>query len=279
MKKTFRKAMISTICMLVVAIMSLTGVTYAWFSMGTNGKVEGITMSVSSADGGLQLSKDNGATWVSTLTLENATKSNMAPVSTVDGKAFFTAVVNADNPDQIKSAADTNKVNVWSTSFKAKNTGYQDIVVTLDGNVFSDTLDTDTRNSAQAARIAVFTGEGSSMTLAYIWGDGDSNSGIKAASDNAYFNYRGTSVDTSKVGDVTGLKTSASECTFEIPGMVIPETEESDTSIPAPVEQIVTVTVVVWLEGQDAQCINQNADSSFNVTLNFTSSVKTATQD
>ena len=46
MKKTLRKAMLSTICMLIVAVMSLTGVTYAWFTMADNATVEGIEMNV-----------------------------------------------------------------------------------------------------------------------------------------------------------------------------------------------------------------------------------------
>ena len=46
MKKTLRRAMLSTICMLVVAVMSLTGVTYAWFSQSTTAKVDGMTMEI-----------------------------------------------------------------------------------------------------------------------------------------------------------------------------------------------------------------------------------------
>ena len=61
MKKTLRRAMLSTICMLVVAVMSLTGVTYAWFSQSTTAKVDGMEMNIGTAGAGLQVSATGGA--------------------------------------------------------------------------------------------------------------------------------------------------------------------------------------------------------------------------
>ncbi|MBR6681167.1 MAG: hypothetical protein IKL59_07905 [Clostridia bacterium] len=262
MKKTFRKAAMSTICMLVVAVMSLTGVTYAWFSQSTTADVSGMTMNVAAADGGFQISNSEAGPWVSTLTwTEN--KESVKPVSTVNATAFFTAEVNSNNLDQIKTTADTSGANVISKTFYAQNTGDTDVTIKLantgalantqnstnDAPVFIDATDGD-KNSAQAGRVAIFVDN----QLKYIFGD-EATKGVSAASD-AFFTFRGTSVDTSKTAD-QGTKTTPSECTFTIPGRAT----SADT--------IVEIKVVVWLEGQDTQCENENANSVFNVDLDF----------
>ena len=91
MSKTFRRAAMSSICMLIVAVMSLTGATYAWFTSGEKAVVEGMTMNINTADGGIQASIGNAETadWGSVLKLTNATKDTVNPVSTVDAEAFF----------------------------------------------------------------------------------------------------------------------------------------------------------------------------------------------
>lgn len=281
MTNALRKAMLSTICMLVVAVLSLTGATYAWFSMGTTGTVEGINMTVSNADGGLQLSVASGASadWKSKLELTDAGMQNMMPVSTIDAETFYSATVHPDDPTQIKTVADTS--NFWSTSFFAKNTGYQDIVVTLDSDVFTDSDTTDTRDSSAAARIAVFTkkpGE-TSYTLEYIWGEGDENQGIKDASGENYFVFNGESANETYVAAVDKLVKAANQCTFELPGLKTVTTGEGDDAVTTVEEQVVEIKVVVWVEGQDAQCVNQNASSGFSVKLNFNSVVKPADEN
>lgn len=276
MKKTMRKAMISTICMLVVAVMSLTGVTYAWFSASTTADVTGMTMNVAAADGGLQVRKDSNASWGSLINFDS-TKDGMKPVSTINAVTFYSAIVNPNDEDQIKTAEDS--ANVWTETFQAKNTGYGDITVTLANTtetpIFIDNTD-GLKDSSQAARVAIFTklSTQSEYTLAYIYTAGENNTGIKGASGDAYFNYRtnsdaadgNTAADETYVGTVTGNKTSQQDCKFTLPGL------NEDTGA----ETIVDIKVVVWIEGQDAQCVNQNAGSSFKVDLDFAATAATS---
>ena len=96
MKNNFRKAALSTICMLIVAVMSLTGVTYAWFTAGTTATVNGMQMQVSAADGGVQVSAltDSGWTnYAATVDL-NTTLEEVKPVSSVDGLSSGTSQSN-----------------------------------------------------------------------------------------------------------------------------------------------------------------------------------------
>lgn len=57
MKKQLRRAMIGTVAMMLAAIVSLTGVTYAWFSEAKEASVDGITMDVIAVEGGVYISK------------------------------------------------------------------------------------------------------------------------------------------------------------------------------------------------------------------------------
>ena len=110
MKNSMRRAMISTVCMLIVAVMSLTGVTYAWFTAGSDATVDNIIVNVQAATGGIELSGDNGVTWQTKISAGNSAV--FTPVSTV-GKfgddstimKFFTGEINPENSAQIKTTA------------------------------------------------------------------------------------------------------------------------------------------------------------------------------
>lgn len=267
MRKNFRKAALSTICMLVVAIMSLTGATYAWFSAAETADVTGLEVNVASAEGGFQVSKTGvEGTWTSTIDFTGDEHDALQPVSTVDAIDFFTAKVDSNDPTgkKITTTADTDKVNVWTQTFYAKNTGYDPVTVYMAaGEIFQDANTTDSKAGYQAARMAVYVdkdGAGTEFpnTLMYIWGAGDTNLGIDAA---------GTIEDYTKetaglVGTVEALKTELRDCSFELAGMKV----EGNTATP----YIATITMMFWIEGQDAECINQNASDTFNVDIDLT---------
>lgn len=272
MKKTLRSAMLSTICMLVVAVMSLTGVTYAWFSQSTQAKVEGMTMNVGTAGAGLQVAKlGAGDAWGGEIDFEytGQTDDKLQPVSTVDGENFFTATVNANDPTTVVSAVkDENKDNVWTQQFRMRNTGNGDITVKLNAEVFS-AAEGDNHDAWKAARIAIVQiTDGSSLKTTGGAASG-ATAGVKFiygnAEDVAYKGINNTGsnfkVDGSSdgpVADVTPLKTSLEDCTVVVPGMT-----------DANQQQEATYEIRVWFEGQDPECDNENALSSFNVSISF----------
>ncbi len=273
MNKTLRKTMISTIAMLVVAIMSLTGVTYAWFTQAEFATVEGMSMTVEAAEGGLQISTDSNSGFKNAVTI-NSDMTGIKPVSTVNGDNFFTVEFNPANGDEFKTIA-TDKTNVWSQILYVKNTGYSAITVDLEGTNFEDTNEDDTRDASKAAKLAVFVyttvpaeeegGQATeTKTLAFIFSPSDDYKGVKAASDN-YFTISG---DTTYLGNVTNIQQKAVDCTFEVgASQVVGDVLQ---------ETVVKIEVVVWVEGQDADCVNQNANSGFNVNLQFNATAKAA---
>lgn len=82
MKKQLRKAMICTVAMMLAAIVSLTGVTYAWFSSSDTSQVSNISIGLVQVDGSIHISNQaNPSSWGRSLRL-GIEKTNFEPAST-----------------------------------------------------------------------------------------------------------------------------------------------------------------------------------------------------
>ena len=251
MKKTLRSAMLSTICMLVVAVMSLTGVTYAWFTSNTTADVTGMTMEVSAAGAGLEVSED-GSDWGTTIQFETEDDENLIPVSTVNAVNFFKADANPDNTEITTTSAD-KATTVWSEEVWMQNTGEGTLTIQLTGEVFSISEgDTSGKETYKAARIAVFDGE----TLLYIYGDEEEYLGVNG--EGTFNSDASAGSETIKLGTVQNYQSDVAQCTLTIPGV-------NEAGTPQPKK----FTILVWIEGQDPECISNNANSSFDVELHF----------
>ena len=283
MNKTFRKAMLSTICMLVVAVVSLTGVTYAWFSQGTAAEVTGLNVQVEAATGGIMIAGASTNSFAAagdfsnTLSLSSINfggETGVTPVSTVGGANgfdFFKATL--ETPTTITTEADTSDDNVFVYYLFLRNADADvNMTINLGGNASTSAGTTGITNAsankqiATAARLGlryIDTLDLSGTSLAEdedaakgnVNGDtgygifsnaGTAYQGVKAANDEAFA--------MSNPSDVTNL------------GAVTPTTA-SAWSIYVPDDSIVVVELLVWVEGQDAACINANANSAFDVTL------------
>ena len=262
MKKTFRQAMLSTICMLVVAVISLTGVTYAWFTQGEAATVSGMEMKVTSASGGIEIRLGNSGSWGTTLDL-GVTQNSVSPVSSADGETFYAASINPKNTNQIASTLidleGTNspsnpKDSIIIRDIQLQNTGMKAVTVNLVGSVIEATTGVSGNNNIyKAARVAIISGN-----TTYIWnGYDDTYFGISGASEGAFFNVSEASAYTS-----SKAMTADEDCLITLPAAVV---GENDVVTTTPVD----VRIVVWLEGQDADCKNSNAGGAFKVTLTF----------
>lgn len=109
-KKSFRKAALPVFGVLAAAVMSLTSVTYAWFTSGNQATVDTINVGVEAA-GGLQIAMgagDANFTWQSTVN-PNITGRTLAPASSAGtvnstyGLDFYTTTYN-DTIDKIYGA-------------------------------------------------------------------------------------------------------------------------------------------------------------------------------
>lgn len=141
MKKQLRKAMIGTIAMMLVAIVTLTGVTYAWFTESDTSVVEGIDVGIIAVDGGVYISNyANPSFWGHRVTLkidERDLGERFEPVSTApstiktDGTLkFVTGHLNDVNPNYLYPEA-TTKNYIKQDLYIMNDDKNNDLVVTL----------------------------------------------------------------------------------------------------------------------------------------------------
>ncbi len=286
MNKTFRKAMLSTICMLVVAVVSLTGVTYAWFTQGTYSEVSGLSVQVESATGGIfiagTLNYDAASMpaenyYSQSLDLNSASfggAGGVKPVSTIgDADEFDFYTAKLVTPTTITTEENTVPGNVFKYYLYLRNdNSAENMTVNLGGNSLADggtspaTIITGNAANEQgktiqnAARIgiryvATTTLEGGDATV-----EGSVNSigfGIFSNEGTPYLGVKAASEDAFEKG-ATGTNV----------GNVTP-TATTDWEISVPSNSIVVIELLVWVEGQDPACVNANAATKFDVKLYF----------
>ncbi len=256
MKKTMRKAMISTICMLVVAVMSLTGVTYAWFTAGTQATVNGMNVVVTAAAGGVQVRLKDTATWQSTLNLGVA-QTDVEPVSSKDGVNFFAlGEMNPENTNQAKviSVNKEDNDNIIVKEIELSNPGQSNITVDLEGSSIVAATNGVENEIYKAARVAlIVSGAGNDTTYVY------------AAGVDTWYAFEATSDEFVNLGAaVAGVATSQTTKAVDACTITLPANPDN-----ADAEKIVNVEIVIWLEGQDSDCKNANAAGAFDIVLNF----------
>lgn len=129
MKTTSRKRLlISSVAMLLVAMLALGTATFAWFTQNTQAKADQLSVKTIKASE-LQLSKTTGE-WGDQIHYDYVGKV-LKPASSVDGTNWFTAIA-------------ANK-----GSYEAADTDATDISSNLDGYVFKEQLNV--RNNGKAA--------------------------------------------------------------------------------------------------------------------------------
>lgn len=263
MKNNFRKAALSTVCMLVVAILSLTGVTYAWFTAGENAVVNGMNVTVATAEGGVQVRGENApgewsTTWQNELNL-NVNANSIKPVSSADAIHFFTIdEVNPENANQytVISVDKATDSNIIVKKFQLSNPGADAIQVNLTGSTIENAnQDASVKPIYQAARVALIVTGGENSVTYYLGAtEGDSWNGFTATADENNYATLGTTGSAKTTNTFEG-------CVINLPA----NPDNGDLTE----NKVVTVELVLWLEGQDADCTNANASGAFEVNLNF----------
>ena len=158
-KMSFKRAALPVLATLLTAVISLTGVTYAWFTSGTTATVDQIDIGVVAADGlQIAVNTDGNFTWGSQYTvkdeLRGRTFSPLSGSATATGIDLYTAVLD-DTYDMIsgftKVEGDDETYITFDLYFRNMSTTAKEI--NINGTeVFATTGDSHT-----AARIAFIT--------------------------------------------------------------------------------------------------------------------------
>ena len=299
MKKRKRR-MLSLFMMLLLSVMSLTGVTYAWFTQGEKASINQFQMDVESVSG-LQISMD-AVHWYNEIT--NFTyNGELTPVSTIgeidattkNCKFFKGTFANGylrNITTAVESTTNSTK-GYFAVTLYFKNTGSSAINVTLsDGDTFATTVlsseydDDAATYSSLATRVGfqkrgeVFDGTATNGITALASNKGDAtaikiyepnatthiqealNAGV--ASNNVKASYYGVKATGNGPYNLSNVATLTD--TF---GSVTTYSDPGETMFTIVGDSIACVTIYIWLEGQDCDCTNFVSGKDLYVNLKF----------
>ncbi len=282
-QKSFRKkALLSSLSMLLVSTVAVGSATFAWFTSNKSVNADGMSVKAAAATG-LQITKDNANAWAPSVTftaLADAAKT-ISPVSVSysDGTTF----TKLGKPIFPTSAEKDGK---WTTQDAASFTGWDDSTATFPTIV------------STKAQEAVGTNDYFVAYKVGIKSTGAAINGVKGKvtfSETASKEYMRIAVvksATDSTIDASGA-TTPSATTWASDAVVAAYGTENtafaitDTT-PTEVQQATLLaseaefdvgtidqnkaqwyTILIWFEGQDAQCKDANQGLDGTVSINF----------
>lgn len=249
-RSTFRKSsLISSVALLLVAIVALSGATFAWFSASTTAEVNGLSVTSSSASG-LLISKDN-VNFGSTVDFtEKDAEGKVIPVVLAPASSAFT---NANEPAWFSATATSADSYVATSYTELSDT--EGFVQHYD--LYAKTADNTTKtlkiNTAEFVdgggygRIAIVNRTTNEVALYWKSADAEGTAAIYPidATGAVATAYPATPVTTNitattavELGQITGTSTH-----FDI---------------------------YIWNEGQDAECISNKAGETISGNFGLT---------
>ena len=276
-----RRKFYASLLMLIVASMTLVSGTYAWFLVGGFGSLFDIGFDVIEAGAGLELRGSAGSTtdgWKSQLEREDFVDGSFlakdtgaySPISSATGNDNSFIKLSLEGTNYISSGSVTAGTDYNDFTLFVRSTTEEIINVGMKIAISSD----NNQAACNAARVAV-TYDGVTKIYA-IKGQAATNAVTSSFADN-------TVVDTSPDRIITSADTGYDKA--GLTSQTINELESTGlltTAQPIKLENVVAnsnatgsqIDVKIWLEGNDADCIdlgtNSIAGQSITVKVSFT---------
>ncbi len=261
MKNTRKKMLLSSVAMLLVALVALGSATYAWFTI--NKTVEANTIAVKAAvANGLQITSTNGKKWDRTVSFGDTTATDLKPVSLNPGtaissstKAFVAGDVSRDNG------------GAWAT-------GDTDI------GSFTEVALPDALSESEAASETAYVKSNNGYFAAYRIGikssDGNAigkkvTATIVPTGDGANF-AKAVLVEGNVTGDVkNGVGDAYSAIISATPTVAsVAAKTGAATEVLNDISTAQYYTLLVWYEGNDQHCVdNPGQGKQTNFTVKF----------
>lgn len=308
MKKQLRKAMICTVAMMLVAVLTLTGVTYAWFSESNSAQVTDFSLQVEASTGGVYISKDPYTGFKNTLTFTDIPTSNFNPVSTggvLDSNnelEFFKGTIASPTATTLDTIEKVPAEGYYlaRTIYFENSMGTSDVTVSLDGTKITAGVDkNELVGPVLAARIAIVTqgvvsadeirdtanrnyevDEDNPATVQILdyaptthtdtGLDEYKNSLDPSATGSTPFKYYGVKAIGTNVNRFNEGTPSESLTLLTPDNTGILKTSDDKVQFTIPAGHNLKTTVYIWLEGQDSDCQNDISGIQYNVSLKFT---------
>ncbi|MGN1432169.1 MAG: hypothetical protein ACI4XI_00560 [Ruminococcus sp.] len=228
MKTSSRKRLlVSSVAMLLVAMLALGTATYAWFTSSTAVYADGINVRTTKASK-LQISDISGS-W--TNHVDYGVSKIMYPVSSANGSAWYKADAETD------------------TNFAAKAGTYASVTDTAD-YVIKNQLNVKNNGEADVANVKIkfsFPSNSSYLRVALVEADGIGASATE------------TGTFASSVYDTDGAAYQALTSATPTFTEITPKTTTEISIGTLTAGQAKYYNLYVWFEGQDEQCIDTNA--------------------
>lgn len=248
MKTTSRKRLlISSVAMLLVAMLALGTATFAWFSTSTTAKANNLKVQTIQASN-LLIRKGTGGSvtstdWATQINYGDENPATLEPASSTDLKTWFTALAPSYNKtgEAASSIAKLDSTTGFVVEkpfqlyYKA-DTGAEDLSVNWGLEIAHDQ-----ERYEDFIRVAILDESGKAVFVYGKTADGDSlqlKSGSTTVGEH--------SGDT----NVTTVAKNAPLTTFKP-------------------QDIKNYTLVVWYEGTDPQCLDENAITLNDISLTF----------
>lgn len=242
-KNMRKKALLSSVAMLLVAIVALSGATYAWFTANNSAKVSPISLSTTKQSNLLVSTAESGQPWSSALTVNWSDA--LIPMSCSTPGSFF--IVTADTTKTITSTeADT----YVSTITGATEGWLSESFYVKSGVACKLNLQTIAGGSALASalRIAVTVG---SDTKIYAPSDSGSQISIDGTGVNSNVQYSDLYAGNDHIGgDAEAAATGVDFGSYNI------SATGTDINTQISANTATEVEVIIWLEGNDGDCEN-----------------------
>ena len=270
-KNMRKKALVSSIAMLLVAVVALGGATYAWFSTNTAATATGVNIASSQSTSLLFAPTGtayDAAGWSSSVDLTTADPAQtVTPCSSVNGSNLF-AVTIGDSPSELQTEvvsvdAANSTTNFYESSFVAKCTTASYLKVDSVG-----LTDTGVNEFSGLLRISVQIGGASGQTkIFYLGNTAPTNYALGST-------YTATPGSEPVFADLYALQAdNISGLTKAQPTYSVAGADSAVYSTPFQVNATLPITVRVWLEGNDPACNNNMmAKAVSGLTLSFSTS-------
>ncbi len=274
-KNMRKKALLSSLAMLLVAVVALSAATYAWFTNSQKASISTINVTAAQASG-LQISATGATgTWGTNLDPTGTVPTTFVPSSSVDTSTFFSGGIGEDGlltASDVTIAGDTEST---TTSVYMKNVFYLKTdaeTATLKFDALS--VQVGEKNLSESVRFALVY-QGTADVAAVT----DSTTFDGTASTTIY-EPKATSHSTSGASGTILTTMALNQAVTSVdPGAVPAESTTAQVTVTdaAAGTEIVTLpqgiskmVLYIWLEGQDVDCINGAAGDNIDVDISFT---------
>ena len=276
-KKTKKNKFFQTIMVVVMGVFFLTTATYAWFSLTNAPKVNNLVLKAGTA-GNLLISNSKTTGFSDTISLELDGECCLRPLTTVNGKTFYRPVYSASGMVESIAATPVSDTELASMVNKVETKGGWIIKKTFYLKAMVKDLST-----VDVRLMAPIQTRESGTTITNVNSDSHGAEAVRVS-----FTYDNTTVVFEPNADVVTAAANASQVSlagwnnmsvikqganykFSTDNGRTYTSDVSDIIFEIPTNKPIEVTMYIWLEGADRDCVNEIMGNSINVELRFIS--------